>query len=126
MVSGGGFGWSVAARYAADAMGQPVTVIEKQSTTTGVVRFELNRVLTGTGHERYKPGDTIVGDRPPDVLARRLLEHGGIDGIHINGSVVSVDVAKGHTAEGLKEIIEDLYTYYRPGVEVPQFPAPAE
>lgn len=107
-------------------MGQPVTVIEKQSTTTGVVRFELNRVLTGTGHERYRPGDVIVGDRPPDVLARRLLEHGGIDGIHINGSVVSVDVSKGHTAEGLKEIIEDLYTYYRPGVEVPAFPAPAE
>jgi hypothetical protein len=106
-------------------MGQPVTVIEKQSPTTGVVRFELNRVLTGTGHERYKPGDDIVGDRPPDVLARRLLEHGGIDGIHINGSVVSVDVAKGHTSEGMKEIIEGLYTYYVPGVEVPSFPEPA-
>jgi hypothetical protein len=106
-------------------MGQPVTVIEKQSPTTGVVRFELNRVLTGTGHERYKPGDDIVGDRPPDVLARRLLEHGGIDGIHINGSVVSVDVAKGHTSAGMKEIIEGLYTYYLPGVEVPAFPEPA-
>ncbi|MFN8051949.1 MAG: hypothetical protein U0Q22_10955 [Acidimicrobiales bacterium] len=107
-------------------MGQPVTVIEKQSTTTGVVRFELNRVLTGTGHERYRPDDDIVGNRPPDELARRLFAHGGIDGIHINGSVVSVDVSKGHTAEGLKEIIEGLYTYYTPGVEVPSFPAPAE
>jgi hypothetical protein len=105
-------------------MGQPVTVIEKQSTASGVVRFELNRVLTGTGHERYRPDDVIVGDRPPDELARRLFEHGGIDGIHMNGSVVSVDVAKGHTAQGMKEIIEDLYTYYRPGVEVPAFPEP--
>lgn len=102
-------------------MGQLVTVIEKQSPN-GVVRFELNRVLTGTGHERYRPGDVIVGNRPPDVLARRLLERGGIDGVHINGSVVSVDVAKGHSSEGLKEIIESLYTYYVPGVEVPSFP----
>jgi len=107
-------------------MGQPVTVIEKQSPTTGVVRFELNRVLTGTGHERYKPGDVIVGNRPPDVLARRLLEHGGVDGVHINGSVVSVDVAKGHTSDGMKEIIEGLYTYYVPGVEVPAFPEPSD
>ena len=103
-------------------MGQPVTVIERPSTATGVVRFELNRTLTGTGHERYRPGDVIVGDRPPDVLAQRLLERGGIDGIHINGSVVSVDVSKGADTDGIKEIIEDLYTYYRPGVEVPQFP----
>lgn len=107
-------------------MGQPVTVIEKASKVTGVVRFELNRVLTGTGHERYTPSSVIVGDRPPDVLARRLFERGGIDAVHINGSVVSVDVAKGHDAAGVKEIIEDLYTYYRPGVEVPEFPAPAE
>lgn len=107
-------------------MGQPVSVIESQSKVAGVVRFELNRVLTGTGHERYTPGDVIVGDRPPDVLARRLFERGGIDAVHINGSVVSVDVAKGHDTAGIKEIIEDLYTYYRPGVPVPEFPAPAE
>lgn len=109
-------------------MGQLVTVIEKQSPTTGVVRFELNRVLTGTGHERYRAGDVVTGDRPPDVIARRLLEHGGIDAIHINGSVISVDLAKGHSPDGLKELIEDMYTYYRPGVDVPSFPTeePAE
>lgn len=107
-------------------MGQPVTVIEKQSKGHGTVRFELNRTLTGTGHERYRPGDVIVGDRPPDVLARRLFERGGIDGLHMNGSVVTVDVTKGSTTEGIKEIIEDLYTYYRPGVEVPAFPEPAD
>jgi len=106
-------------------MGQPVTVIETMSKR-GVARFELNRVLTGTGHERYAPGDVIVGDRPPDVLARRLLERGGIDSIHMNGSVVSLDIAKGSDTDGVKEIIEDLYTYYRPGVEVPAFPEPAD
>lgn len=106
-------------------MGQPVNVIERHARKGGQVRYELNRVLTGTGHERYKPGDVIVGDRPPDIIARRLLDRGGIDGIHINGSVISVDVSKGHTSEGLKEIIEDMYTYYRPGVEIPSFPEPA-
>ena len=105
-------------------MGQPVTVIEKHSARGGVVRFELNRVLTGMGHERYRPGDVVVGDRPPDVLARRLLERGGIDQIHINGSMVSLDIAKGGDAAGIKELIEDLYTYYRPGVEVPAFEEP--
>lgn len=103
-------------------MGQAVSVIEKQSKATGAVRYELNRVLTGTGHERYVAGQEVVGNRPPDVLARRLFERGGIDGIHVNGSVVTVDPTKGVSTEGIREIIEDLYTYYRPGVEVPSFP----
>jgi hypothetical protein len=30
-----------------------------------------------------------------------------------------VKLAEGATAGGLREIIEDLYVYYRPGVEVP-------
>ena len=106
-----------------------MTVIEKQARRGGVVRFELNRVLTGTGHEIYRPDDVIVGDRPPDELARRLLAQGGIDSVSINSSVVTVDLSKGGSSEGLKEIIEDLYTYSRPGVEVPVFEvdeAPAE
>ena len=110
-------------------MGQPVTVIEKRARRGGVVRYELNRSLTGTGHETYRADDVIVGDRPADVLARRLLERGDIDGVSINSSVVTVDVSKGGETSGIKEIIEDLYTYYRPGVEIPSFPtedAPAE
>lgn len=110
-------------------MGQPVTVIAKPSSQPGVVRFEINRTLTGMGHERYRAGQPVEGDRPPDVLARRLLERGGIDSVHINSNVITVDLAKGSDAEGIAEIIGDLYTYYRPGVEVPSpesFGAPAE
>jgi hypothetical protein len=106
-------------------MGQPVTVVETHSRRGGSVRYELNRVLTGTGHERYRKGDVIVGDRPPDVLARRVLAHGGVDALHINGSMVTVDLSKGGNSDGIKEIIEGLYTYYLPGVEVPAFPEPA-
>ena len=95
-----------------------------------MVRFEINRVLTGTGHERYRSDQPVVGDRPPDVLARRLFERGGIDRIHVNSNVITVDLSKGaDDTDGIAEIIGDLYTYYRPGVEVPtpeSFGAPAE
>ena len=100
-------------------MGQPVTVIEKPSSRPGVVRFEINRTLTGMGHERYKVGTPVEGDRPPDELARRLFDHGGIDSIHINSNVITLDMAKGGNSDGIAGVIEDLYTYYRPGVEVP-------
>ena len=110
-------------------MEQPVTVIAKPSSRPGVVRFEINRTLTGMGHERYRSDQPVEGDRPPDVLARRLFERGGIESVHINSNVITVDLAKGSDAEGIAEIIGDLYTYYRPGVEVPSpesFGAPAE
>lgn len=110
-------------------MGQPVSVIEKPSAVAGVVRFELNRTLTGTGHERYLADQPVEGNRPPDVLARRLFERGGIEGIHINSNVVTVHLSRGADSSGITDIIEDLYTHYRPGVPVPSpedFAAPAE
>lgn len=110
-------------------MGQPVTVIEKPSSQPGVVRFEINRTLTGTGHERYLATDAVEGDRPSDELARRLFDRGGIDGIHINSNVITVRLGAGADTDGITGIIEDLYTYYRPGVPVPSpedFGAPAE
>ncbi|MCB1028780.1 MAG: hypothetical protein KDB24_13575 [Microthrixaceae bacterium] len=110
-------------------MGQPVVVTQKQSSRPGVVRYELNRTLTGTGHEIYRPGVEISGARPPDELARRLFDGvRGVESIHINGSVVTVEMSFGSDAGAAKGIIEDLYTYYRPGVEPPSFdtPAPAE
>jgi hypothetical protein len=99
------------------AVGQPVTVIEKPSGTPGVIRYETNRVLSGMGHERYTPDRPVEGQRPPDVLARRLFERGGVAAVHVNGNVITVQLATGD-GSGIKEIIESLYTYYRPGVEV--------
>ncbi len=93
-------------------MGQPIVVNEKPSSYPGVVRFETNRAITGMGHERYRAGTEVWGERPPDELARRLLAHGGIDGVQINANVVTVDLADGHDAVGLKSIIEDLYRFY--------------
>jgi hypothetical protein len=93
-------------------MGQPITVTEKPTARPGVVRFELNRSLSGMGHERYRAGDDVTGHRPVDKLARHLLETGEVDGVHIYSNEVTVDLRKGHSGDGLREVIEDLFLYY--------------
>ena len=100
-------------------MGQPVTVIERPSSRPGVVRFEINRSLTGMGHEYYDGPPAATRIRPPDELARRLFASGRIDGMHINSNVITLDMSKGADTAGLRQIIEDLFIHYRPGVEVP-------
>jgi len=101
-------------------MGQPITVAEKPSSRTGVVRYETNRALTGMGHERYRAGDEILGTAPADELARRLFDRGGITGVHVNGNVVTVELAEAEAeAEGIDEVIASLYLYWVEGVEVP-------
>jgi hypothetical protein len=97
-------------------MGQAITVTEKPTTREGVVRFELNRSLTGMAHERYVSLDAAQGHRPPDVLARRLLEHDSVQSVAIYSNEVTVELKAWKTAEGLKEVIEDLYIHYLPGV----------
>ena len=94
-------------------MGQPITVVEKPSHRPGMVRFEINRPLSGMGHERYEKGTPVEGHRPVDELSRRLLDTGGVDAVHINGSVVTVDLSKGATSAGLGDLIRDLFLYYR-------------
>lgn len=101
-------------------MGQPVTVIEKQSST-GPLRFEINRSITGMGHEHYRSVDDASGTRPVDNIARTLLEQGGVEGVHINSNVITVDVTRGTDTSSFKALIEDMFTFYRPGVEVPSF-----
>ncbi|MGI9120518.1 MAG: NifU N-terminal domain-containing protein [Acidimicrobiales bacterium] len=100
-------------------MGQAITVVEKPSAVPGVMRFETNRSLTGTGHERYRSGHAVAGHRPPDELARRLFDHGGVDGVHIYSNIITVDLADGFDGAGLREIVHDLFIHYRPGVLPP-------
>ena len=99
-------------------MGQLITVSRKPSIRPDVAIFELNRSLTGMGHERYRSPADIVRARPVDELARRLFEVGGIEGVHIYSNMVTVDLAHGASADGMEDIIRDLFTYYREGVEV--------
>jgi hypothetical protein len=96
----------------AAAMGQAITVTEKRGERADVVRFELNRSLTGMGHERYRADQEILGDRPPDELARRLFDRGGIEAVHIYSNVVTVDLAPGASSGGLGDIVHSLFVHY--------------
>ena len=102
-------------------MGQLVDVTEKPSTTPGVVRFELNRTLSGQGHERFRSVLDASGPSPSDELARRLFETGRVAAIHVYANIVTVDLEKGYESEGLADIVANLYQYWKPGVEPPSF-----
>jgi len=98
-------------------MGQPIVVVQKPSSTEGVLRFEINRSLTGMGHEPYADAAAAAGDRPPDVLARRLFEHGGVKAVHVFSNMITVELRAGETGQGMRELIEQLFIHYRDGVQ---------
>ena len=108
-------------------MGQMVGVVEKKSATPGIVRFELNRSLSGMGHERFDSVVQAIGSKPSAALARQLFATGKVDSVHVYGNIVTVDVAKGYDSGGLADIVREMYRYWKPGVEAPTFEdAPAE
>jgi hypothetical protein len=108
-------------------MGQLITVTEKPTTRPGVAVFELNHSLTGMGHERYRSSE-VTGNRPVDELARRLFATGLVTAVHVYSNVVTVELAGGGDQDArrtLADVIHNLFTYYREGVEVadPMVPA---
>ncbi len=102
-------------------MGQLVAVTEKPSATPGVVRFELNRTLSGQGHERFRSVLDAYGPSPSDELARLLFATGKVAGVHVYANIVTVDLEKGYDADGLADVVRDMYQYWKPGVEPPTF-----
>jgi hypothetical protein len=97
-------------------MGQSITVTEKRGVRHDVARFELNRSLTGMGHETYRARSDAVGPRPADELARRLFDRGGIEAVHVYSNVVTIDLAPGADTTGIADLIRDLFLYYGEGV----------
>lgn len=93
-------------------MGQPITVAEKPSSNPAIVRFETNRPLSGMGHERYTEAPDGTAVRPVDELARRLFAAGGVDAVHINGSIVTVTLGRGQSGAGLGDVVRDLFLHY--------------
>ena len=96
-------------------MGQPVTVVKKPSSNAGVVRFEINRSITGMGHERYSAAPGPENTRPCDELARRLFDHQGVEYVHINSNVITVTMAFGADEAALGETIQRLFSFYPVG-----------
>jgi hypothetical protein len=100
-------------------VGQPITVVERPTVRDDVVRFEINRSLTGMGHERYRSREDATGPRPPDELARRLFDHGGVEAVHVYSNVITVDLLPGATSAGMVDVIDGLFIHYVPGVLPP-------
>ena len=105
-------------RYHGGPVGQPVTFLRTASPRPGIVRFELNRSLTGMGHERYRAGEEITGTRTVDELARRLIDTGKVKAVHVYASMVTAELDSSDGSD-LGEVIAGLHTYYGPGVEIP-------
>jgi len=94
-------------------MGQPISVVESPSSSNpALVRFTTNRPLSGMGHERYESPPSELRQRPVDELARRLFATGGVEKLHINGSVVTVTLKGGATGAGLADVIRHLFLHY--------------
>ena len=45
--------------------------------------------------------------------------------MHIFGNIINVNLAKGFSAEGLSEVVRDMYQFWTPGKEMPTFDEPA-
>jgi hypothetical protein len=97
-------------------MGQFITVTVRPGASPAVRIFDLNRSLTGMAIERYASVDDVKegGDRPPDVLARRLFDLGATS-VTVYSSAVAVTAAADTwpTLEPrIVETIEHLFGYY--------------
>lgn len=86
-----------------------------------MVRFELNRSLSGMGHERFASVHDAVGPRPSAELARQLFETGKVSNVHVFSNMVTVDLQKGFDSEGLSDVVREMYRYWKPGVVPPEF-----
>ena len=95
-------------------MGQEITVTSRRGANPSVMFFDLNRSLTGMAIERYGSADGARGDRPPDVLARRLFGLGATK-VSVYSSVVTVEAPAERWDALLPEVtrtIEHLFLYY--------------
>ena len=100
-------------------MGQLVAVEQKAGGASTVVRFETNRSLTGSGHERFTSAAEAKGPRPAAVIARRFFESGHVSWVHVYGNCITASLEAGASQVGLNEIVRDLYQYWKPGMVPP-------
>lgn len=96
-------------------MGQTITVSLRTGASPSVRFFDTNRSLTGMAIERYEPGDPrLTGNRPPDVVARRLFALGATS-VTVYSNVVTVEAPSELWVElepKAVHTIEYLFHYY--------------
>jgi hypothetical protein len=96
-----------------------VAVEQKAGGASTIVRFETNRSLTGSGHERFTSAAEAKGPRPAAVIARRFFEAGHVSWVHVYGNCITASLEAGASQAGLNEIVRDLYQYWKPGMVPP-------
>ncbi len=97
-------------------MGQPITVTSRPGASPAVRLFDLNRSLTGMETERYSTVEEAKskGERPPDVLAGRLIEEGALS-VTISSNAVTIEAPADLWATfetRATYLIEHLFEYY--------------
>ena len=95
-------------------MGQPITVTTRAGARSDVRFFEANRSITGMAIETYLTADTADGNRPPDVLARRLFALGATK-VTVYSNIVTVAAPAAAWAElepKIRFTIEHLFEFY--------------
>jgi hypothetical protein len=124
-------------------MGKSVQIVTFARPRAGFVRIEIDRSLSGTGHESYESAPNEESDRPTDVLAKRLFETGLVKRVHIFSNVITITEAgsgvdsrevepatgsdaratmeesEEHVSEKddtLRTVVEQLFVHYRPGI----------
>jgi hypothetical protein len=78
--------------------------------------------------DRYASVDDATGVKPPDELARRLFALGGVTGVTVYSSSVTVTAPPEQWAElrpKVEDTIVNLFIYYREGDVPPAVDAPA-
>jgi hypothetical protein len=95
-------------------MGQPITVTVRTGARPEVRIFDLDRSLTGMALEVYPSREDATGNRPPDVLARRLFDLGATRvSVYSNVVTVEADAAAWGQAEAKAvHTLEHLFEYY--------------
>jgi hypothetical protein len=95
-------------------MGQPITVTMREGSRPEVRFFEANRSITGMAIELYASADEAVGDRPPDVLAKRLFDLGATK-VTVYSNVVTVEAPASAWPDLEPKVtftIEHLFEFY--------------
>jgi hypothetical protein len=95
-------------------MGQEITVTARAGASPNIRFFDANRSLTGMAVERYPSPTEVLGERPPDVLARRLFDLGAMT-VTVYSNDVIVEAPPERWAElepKMIETIEHLFGFY--------------
>jgi hypothetical protein len=82
------------------------------------IRFEIDRRLTGSGHESYDEPPSADSTRPSDVLARELFATKLVKCVHVFSNIVTIrTMGESVQEDTLRDAVEQLFVHYRPGVK---------